>query len=110
MSRCSNAKKPVAAGTTIVLDSPAAIRAGGENGVCFLSGDPGKSRMIIAVSYTDKDLQMPLKERLTEHQVADLTQWVRMGAPLPSSDAPPSGVSARKEFHITAEAATFSHL
>jgi mono/diheme cytochrome c family protein len=84
------------------LDSTAGIRAGGETGACFQSGNPGKSRMIIAVSYTDKDLQMPPKERLTERQVADLTQWVRMGAPMPPDDAP-GAAQAKREFHITSE-------
>ncbi len=83
------------------LDSPAAIRAGGEGGPVILPGDPAKSRLIIAVNYQTEDLKMPPKQRLTARQIADLTEWVKLGAPMPAGEAPVAAV--RKEFQITAK-------
>ena len=81
------------------LDSPGAIRAGGESGAVVVAGDPAKSRLIIAVGYQSEDLKMPPKQRLTARQVADLTEWVKLGAPMPVGEAPASAI--RKEFKIT---------
>ena len=83
------------------LDSPGAIRAGGEGGAVVIPGDPAKSRLIIAIGYQDADLKMPPKQRLTVRQVADLTEWVKLGAPMPAGEAPVAAV--RKEFQITAK-------
>lgn len=82
------------------LDSPAFIRAGGERGAVIVPGEPGKSRLIIAVGYQDEDLKMPPKKRLSSHQVRDLTEWVKLGAPMPTGEAP-APVAAKKEFQIT---------
>src|SRR5205085_7382199 len=38
--------------------------------------------------YRDEQLQMPPKGKLTDGQVADLTAWVRMGAPWPEEVKP----------------------
>src|SRR6266568_3500587 len=65
------------------LDSPAAIRVGGESGAVIVPEHPEKSRLVIAVGYQDEDLKMPPKKRLSARQVADLTEWVKMGAPMP---------------------------
>src|SRR3954464_14647252 len=48
------------------LDSPAAIRAGGESGPIFVAGKPDESRIIQAVRYQNEDLKMPPKMRLPE--------------------------------------------
>ncbi len=84
------------------LDSPGAIRAGGESGAIFTPGKPDESRIILAVGYQDEDLKMPPKKRLSPQQVADLAEWVRLGAPMPASDAAATA-PARKEFQITAK-------
>ncbi|MSU61224.1 MAG: DUF1553 domain-containing protein [Pedosphaera sp.] len=83
------------------LDSPGAIRAGGEGGVVLVPGDPVKSRLVLAVSYQNPDLKMPPKQRLNARQVADLTEWVKLGAPMPAGEAPVA--AGRKEFQITAK-------
>jgi hypothetical protein len=57
---------------------------GGDSGPAVVPGDPDKSLLIKAVRYTDADLQMPPKgNKLADAQVADLTAWVKMGAPDP---------------------------
>ena len=85
------------------LDSPAGIRGGGESGVIFQAGNPDESRLIRAVRYLDPDFQMPPKQRLSERQVADLTTWVKLGAPLPADEAASAVRPVRKEFQITAD-------
>ncbi|MGV3533294.1 MAG: DUF1553 domain-containing protein [Chthoniobacteraceae bacterium] len=44
--------------------------------------------MITAVRHADEDLKMP-KEKLAEHEIDALREWVRMGAPDPRSGEPP---------------------
>src|SRR5260221_5982714 len=65
------------------LDSAAALLKGGKNGAVVVAGHPEESKLILAVSYKDKDLQMPPEDegRLSAAQVEILTQWVAMGAP-----------------------------
>jgi mono/diheme cytochrome c family protein len=49
-------------------------------------GDPAKSMIIEAVNYKNEDLQMPpvkkkVSQKLTDDQIKDLTEWVKLGAP-----------------------------
>ena len=68
----------------LLLDTREAVLKGGENGPAIVPGDPEKSLLIKAVRYTDPDLQMPPKDnKLSDEQIADLTAWVKMGAPDP---------------------------
>ncbi len=61
-----------------------ALLKGGENGPAIVPGDPEKSLLIKAIRYMDPDLQMPPNDKkLTDQQIADLTTWVKMGAPDP---------------------------
>ena len=62
------------------LDSREAVLRGGHGPIVTL-GDPSKSRLIDAVSYEDGELQMPPDGKLTDQQIADFTQWVKMGVP-----------------------------
>ena len=71
------------------LDSYETILKGGESGPAIVPGDPEKSLLIKAVRYTDKELQMPPKnKKLSDRQIADLTEWIEMGAPWPKGDKP----------------------
>ena len=65
------------------LDSKAGWQKGGDDGAVIVPGDPGASLLIKAVRYTDEDLQMPPKRRLSPDEVAALEQWIRIGAPDP---------------------------
>ena len=72
----------------LTLDTREGLAKGGENGAVVKAGDPEKSPLIVAVSYKDPDLQMPPKgEKLSAQQIADLTAWVKMGAPDPRKAA-----------------------
>ena len=71
----------------LVLDSREAALTGGDTGAAVVPGDPGKSLLIEAVAYTNADLQMPPKKgdgkKLSDGDIALLTDWVEMGAPYP---------------------------
>ncbi len=74
------------------VDSREALLAGGDSGPALIPGQPEKSRLIEAVAYKNVDLQMPPRGQLTPQALADLTAWVKMGAPWPKEASPePSG-------------------
>ena len=85
--KCHSVEKGKAKGE-LTLDTREGLSKGGENGKVVEPGEPEKSPLIKAVTYLDKDLQMPPKgEKLTDAQIALLTEWVKMGAPDPRKDA-----------------------
>ena len=65
------------------LNSRKTILRGGDSGEAIVPGDPAKSLLIEAVKYTNSDLEMPPKKKLGKQAVADLEQWIRLGAPWP---------------------------
>lgn len=71
-----------ASGGGLSMQSRESMLKGGDQGPAFVPGDPDKSLLLIAVHQTT-DLRMPKNGRLSPEQVADLTEWVRMGAPWP---------------------------
>jgi len=76
----------------LTLDTREAMLRGGKDGEILKPGDPAASRMLVAVSYEDPDLQMPPKgEKLSAQQIADLTEWIKMGAPDPRDAPKPIG-------------------
>jgi Protein of unknown function (DUF1553)/Protein of unknown function (DUF1549)/Planctomycete cytochrome C len=70
----------------LLLDSRAGVRKGGDSGVIIAPGDPDASMLIQSVRHLDEDSAMPPKEKLAPAIIADLEQWVRMGAPDPRGD------------------------
>jgi cytochrome c553 len=67
-----------------MLDTREALLHGGNSGPAIVPGNPKDSLLIQAIGYKDEDLQMPPKgEKLSDQQIADLTEWVRRGAPDP---------------------------
>ena len=68
----------------LTLDTRDGWTKGGKNGAAMEPGNIETSLLLKAISYEDPDLQMPPKgEKLTAQQIADLTEWVKMGAPDP---------------------------
>ncbi|HEX3132801.1 MAG TPA: DUF1549 domain-containing protein [Planctomycetota bacterium] len=70
----------------LLLDSRAGVRKGGDTGAIIAPGDPEASMLIQAVRHLDEDSAMPPKEKLAPALIADLEQWVRLGAPDPRTD------------------------
>jgi hypothetical protein len=73
------------------LDSREDILKGGDSGPVIEPGIPAKSRLILAVRQTDKDLAMPPKSKLADEEIKTLEEWVRQGAPAPESARASSG-------------------
>jgi hypothetical protein len=86
------------------LDTRDGLRQGGDSGPAIVPGHPEKSLLIKAVSYTDKDLQMPPKDqKLADEQIEYLRAWIKMGAPDPresdaSAPASPDWVASREHW------------
>jgi len=68
----------------LMLDTREGLLHGGDTGPAIAPGKPDDSLLVQAIRYTDDDLQMPPKgDKLPDRQVADLTEWIRRGAPDP---------------------------
>ena len=67
----------------LLLDTRDGVLKGGESGAAIVAGDPERSLLVQAVRYTDPDLQMPPKSRLTSVEVNALEKWIASGAPDP---------------------------
>jgi hypothetical protein len=82
------------------LDSRDRMLEGGDRGTAVVPGDPEKSRLIDAVRYTNPDLQMPKDGKLPHAAIADLTAWVKMGAPWGKDDGSAAAVSDKPAFDL----------
>ena len=71
------------------LDSDGALFAGGDSGPAVVAGDPEQSLLIQSIRYDkDANFQMPPKGRLPAEEIAELTAWVKRGAPFPPDTNP----------------------
>ena len=71
----------------LLLDHRAGVLKGGDSGPSIVSGKPEESLLIEAIGYDNVDLEMPPRGRLSDQQIADLTEWVKRGAPWPKEAA-----------------------
>ena len=81
---CHSAKSNKVKGG-LLLDSKAATREGGDTGPAVVPRDLKGSLLIEAVRWENEDLQMPPKKKLSASSIADLENWIQMGAPDPRS-------------------------
>ena len=104
--RCLECHGPEKHKANLRLDSLAAILKGGDSGPALVPGKPEESLLVQAIGYTS-DIKMPPKSKLPEREIADLTQWVKLGAPWPNSK--PNGEPTTKPAgpQITAEPRAF---
>jgi Protein of unknown function (DUF1549)/Protein of unknown function (DUF1553)/Planctomycete cytochrome C len=75
------------------VESRNALLKGGASGPAIVPGDPTKSLLIQAVRQ-EGDLKMPKGGKLRPAEVADLTEWVKLGAPWPETKATAPASSA----------------
>ncbi|MEY2411213.1 MAG: hypothetical protein QOF48_3883 [Verrucomicrobiota bacterium] len=86
----------------LLLDTRDGVLKGGDTGPAVVPGNTEKSLLITAVRYKDKDLQMPPGDKkLPDTLIADLEQWVRMGAPDPRIE----GTTAKAMYAVDMETA-----
>jgi hypothetical protein len=87
----------------LVVDSRNSILKGGDRGPAIVPGEPAKSLLITAISYKDKDLQMPEKGKLDQADIDILTEWIKRGAPWDKDASPTGKMAARPRGKITDE-------
>lgn len=84
------------------LDSSAAMNRGGASGEKLLAaGDPKQSYLLKVVRH-EVDVKMPPETKLSDDQIASLSDWISQGAFWPKSSATPSNtltVLDRVEVH-----------
>ena len=61
---------------------------GGVNGPAIVPGNPKDSLLIQALRYTDPNIKMPPRGKLSEDVIRDFETWVSMGAPDPRVETP----------------------
>jgi hypothetical protein len=88
---CHGAKKSKGG---LRLDSRDGWAKGGDSGPALVPGKPDDSLLIKGVRHWDKDFKMPPDERLSQTKIADLIEWVKLGAPDPRTNAPTATASA----------------
>ena len=66
------------------LDSGEGILKGGETGPAIIAGKPGESLLLQAVRH-ENGLEMPPDGKLTDMQIAAITEWIRAGAVWPGA-------------------------
>jgi mono/diheme cytochrome c family protein len=71
--------------------------AGGETGPSVVAGNPEESLLVEAMSYSNRDLQMPPKEKLAPAIVDDFRRWIKAGAPWPEEPIPLAGGESAPE-------------
>jgi hypothetical protein len=66
-------------------DSRDALVRGGDSGPAIVPGHPERSLLIQAIGYAHPDIHMPPDKRLSEPVVAEFANWIKQGAPWPTS-------------------------
>lgn len=84
------------------LDNLPYIIQGGEQGPAIVPGNPDKSLLMTAISYNDKEMEMPPDGKMSDADIATLKQWIAMGAPWPEAEVA-SAKPTRKPGQITDE-------
>ncbi len=86
---CHSSKLPKPMGG-LLLDSLAGMLRGGKSGAAaIVPGKPEESLLLGAVLGSNKDLRMPPGKTLGQSDIEHLTEWIKMGAPDPRTEAAP---------------------
>ncbi|MCW5980049.1 MAG: PSD1 domain-containing protein [Bryobacteraceae bacterium] len=67
------------------VDSREALAAGGQRGPAVVAGEPEASPLYRALTYAG-ELKMPPSGKLPDVEIADIGEWIRMGAPYPGAE------------------------
>ncbi|MBI1898483.1 MAG: PSD1 domain-containing protein [Acidobacteria bacterium] len=68
------------------LSTPAGILRGADSGAIISRDQPETSRLLRVIGYLER-IKMPPAGKLSAGEIADITQWVKLGAPLPEGAA-----------------------
>jgi len=84
--RCYECHGPTKQKGKLRLDSLESMLKGGRSGPAIKPGLPEESLLVRAIRHRE-ELQMPPKAKLPAREIADLTAWIKMGAPWPNAVA-----------------------
>ena len=88
----------------LLLDTREGWMTGGDSGAAIIPGDLEKSILIRAVRWTDKDLRMPPKQKLSDTEIADLETWVKAGAADPRTTLEKTnGLNSKPTYGVSLE-------
>ena len=76
------------------LDTAAHFLAGGDSGPVVTLDEPEESLLLSSIHYRDL-IQMPPKGKLSETEIALLSDWVMRGAPFPPSEDQPTRMEGK---------------
>ena len=79
--KCHSSDEKIKGGLT--LNTRAGLQHGGDSGKAVVPGDPDASLLFAAISWSDDELEMPPKQKLPANKIADVREWIEMGAPDP---------------------------
>jgi len=83
-TRCFECHGPEKHKAGLRLDSRATMVQGGESGPAMMPGNAKDSLLVKAIHYDDTP-KMPPTGKLTDAEIAALTEWIRQGAPWPET-------------------------
>jgi len=89
---CHNSRMKMA---KLDLSTAEGFSQGAESGPLFNKAEPDKSLLLQVTSYEER-LKMPPTGKLPDEQIADLREWVRMGARWPGARPAGAAVQVRK--------------
>jgi hypothetical protein len=76
------------------LDLREMALAGGESGAVIVPGKPEESLLLEAIRW--ESFEMPPTGKLSDLQISTLTEWIKLGAPMPKDHGGASGVELRQ--------------
>jgi cytochrome c553 len=87
----------------LLLDNKQNALLGGESGHPGITpGDPAASSIYTAMTWDDPDMEMPPKEKLPDHVIANFKQWIEMGAPDPRESKVANAEGGRRQIDMNA--------
>ena len=84
---CHSVQAKVTQGS-LALDTRAGWQKGSANGAVIVPGEPDKSRLLRAVKHESGISAMPPTGKLSEREIALLSEWIKRGVPDPRDGKP----------------------
>jgi len=84
ISQCYDCHSEGSVESGLRVDSLSALIKGGERGPAVVVGKPEQSLLISAVNHSGQ-IHMPPKDKLSQKEISDLTEWIRRGVNWPNS-------------------------
>lgn len=104
--RCFSCHGPEAQKGNLRLDSLASMLQGGDSGPVIVPGKPEESLLVQVIGYSF-DIKMPPKSKLPAKEIADLTHWVKLGAPWPNAEPTPAATGKPGATEFTPDQKSF---